>query len=344
MRAVVLLSGGLDSTLAAKIMKEEGLELIALNFKTPFCLCDRKTSSGCLNHSRQVANNLGIELEVINITEDFFKVIEKPRHGFGSNMNPCIDCRILKFRKAKEYMQEIGGSFIITGEVLGQRTMSQHRRALNIIDRESQLEGLVLRPLSARLMPETIPEKEGWVSRDKLLNFSGRTRKPQIELAKKFAIKNYPCPAGGCLLTDPEFSRRIKDLMKYDELNLNNVELLKVGRHLRLSPQAKLIVGRDERENERLVNLTKEADYLFFPDDSLAGPTALGRGNFGDDLIKLSSSIVARYCDLNGGKEAGIIYRKIGTVPDPSAALGARGGCSLRVSPIEDNAIANLRI
>jgi tRNA U34 2-thiouridine synthase MnmA/TrmU len=336
MKAIALISGGLDSTLAAKIMKEEGLELFALNFKTSFCLCDRKTSSGCLNHSRGAADSLGIEFKVINLSEDFFRVIEKPQHGFGSNMNPCIDCRILKFRKAKEYMQETGASFIITGEVLGQRPMSQHRQALNIIDRESGLEGLVLRPLSARLLPETIPEKEGWVSRDRLLNFSGRTRKPQMELAKSLNIKDYPCPAGGCLLTDPEFARRMKDLMQHEGLNLHNVELLKLGRHLRLSPQARLVVGRDERENNRLMNLTEEADYLFYPDANLAGPTALGRGDFSDDLIRLSSGIVARYCDLNGKREADIIYRKIGTVPF--------GDSPLRVVPVEGGAIANFRV
>lgn len=332
MKAIALISGGLDSTLATKLIKEQGVEIIALNFKTPFCLCDRKVSSGCLNHSRQVADNLGIELKVINITDEFFRVIENPKHGRGSNMNPCIDCRIMKFRKAKDFMQEVGASFIITGEVLGQRPMSQHRKALSIIDKESQLEGLVLRPLSAKLFPETIPEKQGWVARDKLLNFSGRSRKPQIELAKRLDIKDYPCPAGGCLLTDPEFSRRIKDLIGHEALNLNNVELLKVGRHFRFGPEAKLVVGRNEKENERLFDLKQGNDCLFMP-LKIAGPTALARGIFNADLVRLSCSIVSRYCDLDGEPEAEIIYKNSSDKEE-----------IFRVSPIEERNLVALRI
>ncbi len=311
MKAVALVSGGLDSTLAVKLVKDLGIEIVALNFKTPFCLCDGKSASGCLSHARQVAVNLGIEFKLINIAEDFLKIIEKPKHGHGSNMNPCIDCRILKFSKAKEYMHQIGGSFIITGEVLGQRPMSQHRKALNIIDKESQLEGLVLRPLSARLMEETVPEKEGWVNRGKLLDFNGRGRKPQIELARKFNIKDYPCPAGGCLLTDPEFSRKIKDLIKHEGLSIDNIELLKVGRQFRLASNVRLVVGRNEKENQRLLTIAQNQDYLFYPGEDLAGPTALGRGNFNEELIRLSCSIVARYCDVNGQKEAGLNFKRI---------------------------------
>lgn len=311
MKAIALVSGGLDSTLAAKLIKKQNLEIIALNFKTPFCLCDRKNSSGCLNHSRKVALDLGLVYKTINITDEFLKIIPRPLHGYGANMNPCIDCRILKFRRAKEVMQEEGASFIITGEVVGQRPMSQHKRALSIIDKESGLEGLVLRPLSAKLLPETLPEKEGWVNRQNLLDFSGRTRKPQIGLAEKLDIKDYPCPAGGCLLTDPAFSRRIKDLINYGKLTLNNVELLKVGRHFKLNLNTRLVVGRDREENERLVNLAKEEDYLFMPSEEIAGPTALGRGIFDEELTQLSCDIVSRYCDLNGSIDTAIIYRRL---------------------------------
>jgi len=335
MKAIALISGGLDSTLAARLMKEEGIGLIALNFKTPFCLCDRKSSSGCFSHSRQVAYTLGVEFKSINVTEEFLQIIENPKHGRGSNMNPCIDCRILKFRKAKEFMQESGARFIITGEVLGQRPMSQHRNALSLIDKESGLEGLVLRPLSAKLLPETTPEKEGWVSRERLLNFSGRTRKPQIALAKALDIKDYPCPAGGCLLTDPAFSRRLRDLIEHKELNISNVELLKLGRHFRLNPSAKLIVGRDEKENERLLNAAKGSDHLFFPDESLAGPTALGRGGLSDDLIKRCAGIVSYYCDLNGRQEADIMYKR----GEPACQALA-----LKAPPLKDNEFMQLRI
>ncbi len=334
MKAIALISGGLDSTLAAKLIKDLGIELVALNFKTPFCLCDRKSASGCTNHSRAVAESLGIAYKTVNATDEFLKIIPHPKHGYGSNMNPCIDCRILKFRKAKEFMQEIGAAFIITGEVLGQRPMSQHRKALEIIDKESGLEGLVLRPLSAKLFNETIPEKNGWVDRDKLLDFNGRSRKPQIELAEVFNIKDYPCPAGGCLLTDPEFSKRLKDLIKHSELNINNVELLKIGRHFRISEQAKLVVGRNELENNRLADLAKEPDYIFMPPEDIAGPTVLGRGVFDDELIAESCSITCRYCDLNGHSALDIVYK----------ALPGKENKSLRVSSFEEGRLIKLKI
>lgn len=333
MKAIVLVSGGLDSTLATKLIKEQGIEIIALNFKTPFCLCDKKTSGGCGNQASEVANNLGIELKIINLTDDFLNILKNPKHGFGSNMNPCIDCRILMFCKAKEFMLKIGAKFIVTGEVLGQRPMSQHKQALKIIEKESELEGLVLRPLSARLLPETIPEKEGWLNRNKLLNFSGRTRKPQMDLAKTFDIKDYPCAAGGCLLTDPQFARRVKDLITFGELNLNNVELLKVGRHFRISREAKLVVGRDKQENERLVNLAKDSDYLFIPLE-VKGPTALGRGNFSEELIRLSCSITCRYCDLNGESSVDMICKRVPKEEDKV----------FKISPIEETELINFRI
>lgn len=333
MKAIALVSGGLDSTLAVNLIKEQDIEIVALNFKTPFCLCDRKTASGCGNLAGQVADGLGIKFRVINVTEDFFGILKNPKHGFGSNMNPCIDCRILLFRKAREFMEQIGAKFIITGEVLGQRPMSQHKPALKIIESEAGLAGLVLRPLSARLLDDTIPEKEGWIDRNKLLNFSGRTRKPQMELAKTLDIKDYPCAAGGCLLTDPGFAKRIKDLITFGELNINNVELLKVGRHFRLSPGAKLVVGRDEKENARLINLAKEDDYVFMP-LKVPGPTALGRGVFNEELIKLSSRITCRYCDLNGSINADIVYKKIPQEKDRR----------FKASPIEEDKLVSLRI
>lgn len=309
MRAIALVSGGLDSSLAAKLIKDQGIEIIALNFKTPFCLCDRKSSSGCISHARKLADTLAIELKVINVSEDFFRILKNPPHGYGSNMNPCIDCRILMFKKAKEFMQESGAAFIFSGEVVGQRPMSQQKHTLRMIERESGLEGLILRPLSAKILPETIPEIKGWVRREKLLDFNGRSRKPQFNLADCFGIKDYPCPAGGCLLTDPQFSARVKDLIKYGELNLNNIESLKVGRHFRFNPQAKLMVGRDEKENQRLLDLARDADYIFRP-QKIAGPTALGRGVFDDSLIKLSCGITSRYSDLNGSNSIEIVYRR----------------------------------
>jgi tRNA U34 2-thiouridine synthase MnmA/TrmU len=332
MKAIALVSGGLDSTLATKLIKEQGIEIIALNFKTPFSLCDRKTLNSCGSHSRKLANNLGIEFRVINVTDEFFAILKNPKYGYGSNMNPCIDCRILLFKKSKEVMHKVGASFIITGEVLGQRPMSQHKQALEIIEKESGLESLVLRPLSARLLSPTLPERNGWVDRNKLLRFSGRSRKPQMELAKILNIKEYNQPAGGCLLTDPQFAKRLKDLIMHRELNLDNVELLKIGRHFRISAHAKLIVGRNEKENEQLINLVKDKDYLFVPTEEIAGPTSLGRGIFNDESVKVSCSITCRYCDLNGRTGIDLIYWH-GNKKE-----------ILKISPLAEDRLKSLRI
>ncbi len=334
MKAIILLSGGLDSTIAAEIMHREGLELFAVNFKTPFCLCDRKTSSGgCGSHSRKVADALGIELKMVNATDDFLEVLKKPKHGYGANMNPCIDCRILFFRKAKEVMNQVGASFVITGEVLGQRPMSQHKRQMDIIERESGLEGFVVRPLSAKLLPPTIPEKMGWINREHLLNIEGRSRRIQISLAKEFGINDYPCVAGGCLLTDAGFARKIRDLIKHDELNLPNIQLLKAGRYFRLSKEAKLVVGREEGENELLGRLTQDNDYFFTP-VHINGPSAIGRGLFNPDLIELSCKIVARYCDREGNNYVEICYSKHPNVQESS----------LSASVLDENELNGLRV
>lgn len=323
MKAVALISGGLDSLLAAKLIQNQDVEVIGLCFQIPFCAA-----------KKEILSHLGIEIKYIDIKEDFLELLKNPRYGFGANMNPCIDCKIFMLQKAKGLMQEFGADFIVTGEVLGQRPMSQHRRTLEIIEKESGLTGLILRPLSARLLPETLPEKEGWVNAEALLDFSGRTRKPQMDLAKELKIEDYPNPAGGCLLTDPEFAKRLKEMMAHQELNMDDVELLKIGRHFRLAVHTKLVVGRDEKENEELVKLAKEGDYLFFPTDELAGPTSLGRGVFDEELIKFSCGITCRYCDLNGKTIAEIIYKRI---PQQENKL-------LSTAAIEDNRLITLRI
>jgi tRNA U34 2-thiouridine synthase MnmA/TrmU len=315
------MSGGLDSTLAAKIVKEQGIDVIGLKFKIPFS-------------TNSIQKSADLEIREIDISEKFLKILLNPRYGYGSRMNPCIDCKILMLNKARELMDEWGAKFIITGEVLGQRPMSQYKQALMTIAKRADLEGLVLRPLSAKLLPETLPEKEGWIKRENLLAFSGRGRKNQIELAKTLGIKEYNQPAGGCLLTDPEFSRRLKELITHNELNLNNIELLKIGRHFRISPEAKLIVGRNREENMQLINFGRENDYLFYPPDDLAGPTSLGKGKFNEELLKLSCSITSRYCDLNDKREADMIFMKIPKKEEKR----------LHVSSLEDNWLLTLRI
>jgi len=293
MKAIALLSGGLDSTLAAKMVLEQGIELEALNFLTVFCTCTSRGET-CLA-SQKAVSALGIPLKVFNVSEEYLNVVKHPKHGYGSNMNPCIDCRIFMMKKAQTYMEEVAASFIVTGEVLGERPMSQRRDAMRLIEKEAGLDGLILRPLSAKLLPASIPEKEGWVNREELLKIQGRSRKPQIQLADHFGIRDYPCPAGGCLLTDPGFAKRMKDLILYHpDFYLNDVHLLKMGRHFRLSPKLKLVVGRNEEENQKIQTFSQEGDFLLkvsrFP-----GPLSLLRGKAEELEIETAAAITARY-------------------------------------------------
>lgn len=333
MKAIALLSGGLDSILASRIIKDLGVELIAFNTVSPFCLCTHRSSSGCYHGAASAAKQLGLRFLNKDVSLEFLEIVNAPKHGYGSNVNPCIDCRILLFKKAKEVMQNEGAAFVITGEVVGQRPMSQRKVTMRLIEEESGMLGLVVRPLSARIMPATIPEKQGLISREKLLSISGRSRRCQLDLAKQLGINDYPCPSGGCLLTDPGFSRRVRDLISHGELTLRNVQLLKVGRHFRLSSNAKLIVGRNEKENEHLSACSEEGGCVFAP-DQIAGPTALGMGLLTPALVELACSIVARYCDRSGGDEGGIQYRPF-------------GGCKsslIRTHPAQENRILTLRI
>ena len=303
-KAVVLFSGGLDSTLAAKVIINQGLEVVALNFRSPFCRCDRL--SGCGSSIRNMAEQLGIEFKSVYLGQEYLRIVKAPEYGYGKNLNPCIDCRIFKFRKAKEYMKEIGASFVITGEVLGQRPMSQHRRALEVIEREAGLIGLILRPLSAKLFSPTIAEQNNWVDRESLLSLSGRTRKPQIKLAIEFSLKNYPCPAGGCLLTDPAFTQRLRDLMEHEDFNIVNVELLKIGRHFRINSSFKLVVGRDDEENAKLKNFLQKDD-LYFEPTKLPGPSGLGRGEYDSKIKDIAAGIIARYTSKEEKVEISIL-------------------------------------
>ncbi|HIE44563.1 MAG TPA: hypothetical protein EYP78_07215 [Candidatus Omnitrophica bacterium] len=298
MKALALLSGGLDSSLAVKFMLDQDIEVIGVNFFTPFCLCDGK--KGRKKKSIVLAEELNIELKLFNISEEYLQIVKNPRYGYGKNLNSCIDCRILMLRKAKQLMSKIGADFVITGEVLGQRPMSQNRRAMEIIEKESGLEGLIVRPLSAKLLPPTIPEKEGWINRERLLDIVGRTRKRQFSLAKEFGISEYACPAGGCLLTDPIFSARIRDLLNSDMLTLQNINLVKSGRYFRISDSFKLIVGRNQEENQRLMKLTREGDLILELESK--GPVAVGRGRRESEDIETASRIVAYYCKDEKGR------------------------------------------
>ncbi len=331
MKAICLISGGLDSILAARLIKEQGIEVVPTSFFIPFL--NRSSPDNSKDKTSLVREALGEELRVIDISNEFLKMLENPVYGFGSNMNPCIDCKILMFSRARQLMQESHAQFIVTGEVLGQRPMSQHRQALQLIEKKSGLEGYLLRPLSAKNLSETVPEKNGWVRRSELMNFSGRSRKPQIELARIFKITGYPNPAGGCLLTDPGYASRLKDLINHKELNLKNTQLLKLGRHFRFSEDAKLIVGRDEGENRQLLKLAENEDYLFMPQDS-AGPTCLGIGVLNDELIRLSCALTCRYCDRDGKAKVSIAYRKM---QDKEKRI-------LEIEPMQETEIVKYRI
>lgn len=308
----MLLSGGLDSTLAVRLMQEQNIEVEALHFTTIFCNCTSSKAS-CHSESDYLASKFKVPIKVINNTAPFIEAVKRPKYGYGSNMNPCIDCRINMFKSAHKYMTESGASFIVTGEVLGQRPMSQHKQAMRLIEKESGLEGLVLRPLSAHLLEETIPEKNGWVDRKKLLAIKGRSRKPQISLADLLEIKDYPCPSGGCLLTDPGFSARMKDLLTCEpDASTNDMQLLKSGRYFRFDKYTKAIVGRDETDN-KVIQARAQAGDLLLEVKDCPGPVTLIRSNNGkvsDDNIRLAAAITARYADANDSIQVSVSVRK----------------------------------
>jgi tRNA-uridine 2-sulfurtransferase len=320
-RAIGLLSGGLDSTLAHALVKSLGVEVKAVNFYTGFCILEtqrrlgrtRPDGSAPRNDALSAAASLETEIEFVDISgPEYLQVITRPRYGYGANANPCVDCRIFMFRRAKEIMDREGADFVFTGEVLGQRPKSQRRDPMRTIEVESGLEGRVLRPLSARLLEPTIPEREGLIEREKLLDISGRSRKRQMELAQQMGIADYPQPAGGCcFLTDETFGRRFHDLVNSRpdrHIDQDEVPMLATGRHFRLSPKAKLIVGRNEGENALLS--TGAGARFRLEARGLMGPVGLVEGEPGDEERALASRIVARYGKGKDLPEVGVEWCK----------------------------------
>jgi len=293
MKALSLFSGGLDSILSVKVIEEQGVDVIGIFFETSFFSSEKAAQS---------AYYIGLPLQVIDITDRFLPIVLSPRHGYGKGLNPCIDCHKLMLKIAGEMLKEEGADFIISGEVLGQRPMSQNLRSLSLISHDSGFKDLILRPLSAKRLPETLPEKKGWVMREKLLGLSGRSRKPQIALAKKFGIKEYPTPAGGCLLTEVVFSRRLKDLISRDpKFSRRDIELLKWGRHFRINEGTKIVVGRNQKENGMITSLKKDKDTLLTV-ESFPGPTVLVTGELSSEEIQLAASITVSYSDAAIGQ------------------------------------------
>jgi len=292
-RAVALLSGGLDSTLAISLLLEQGIEVLAVSFVSPFCTCTPRKSVGC-HLASDVARSLGVEIRVIPKGMDYLKIVERPRFGRGRGLNPCIDCRIYMLRKAAEVMAEIGASFVVTGEVLGQRPMSQHRGALALIERESGLAEKILRPLSAHLLEPTLPEKAGIVNRDKLRGISGRSRQEQLGLARERAIEVFGCPAGGCLLTDPNIARRMQDVFdRCEDWDLRDAKLATLGRHFRLNDRLKVIMGHNEAENVRLAGLAEGLSVAELA--SHPGPLAVLRGKYGESDLDNVGRLIRHY-------------------------------------------------
>lgn len=275
--AIGLLSGGLDSTLAARLILEQGIRVHAVNFVSPFCTCTPK-HAGCSAVATAIRQLGNIPLTTVALGDEYLEMVRHPKFGHGRNLNPCIDCRILKLRHAARLMREMGAAFLFTGEVLGQRPMSQHRRALEIIDRETGLEGLILRPLSAALLPPTEPEKQGLVDRSRLPSIRGRSRKPQLTLASEFSIRDFRCAGGGCLLTDTHFAARVRDLLAHEPAaTVRDIPLLKIGRHFRLAGGIKVVVSRNKDEGDMLLRLSRADDLKLIP-HNFPGPTTLIRG------------------------------------------------------------------
>lgn len=290
-KALALFSGGLDSILATELILRQGIEVVAINFKGPFCLC-AQDGCGPLNAAKQ----LGIKIKVVNVGDQYLQIVRKPKHGYGKNMNPCIDCRIFILKKAKKLAKDMDVSFIFTGDVLDERPMSQHFKALKTIEEEAGLKGKILRPLSARLLPETVVEKKGLVDRAKLLDIHGRSRKPQIKLAAEFNIKDYPFPAGGCLLTCKEYAKKLRDLFEHKKrCSMVDIALLKVGRHFRFR-ENKIIVGRNEAENNLLTAKKSWNDYYFEVPD-IGSPITLLKGAKTKKAIKAAAALTAFYSD-----------------------------------------------
>ncbi len=306
-KAIGLVSGGLDSTLAVKVIRDQGIEVVAINFSTGFCRSDHHRAMGSFgaeqdpkrlrNEALRAGADLGVPVRVVDISQDYMSVILKPKHGYGANMNPCVDCRAYMLDAARVIMEEEGADFVFTGEVLGQRPMSQHLRAMKVIEKDAGLKDRLLRPLSAQLLAATLPEREGWVDREQLLRLQGRTRKPQLKLAKDAELKDVPSPAGGCCyLTDEVYSSRFHDhLMHLEEdaaPDAKDVLLMKVGRHFRMGPKLKLVVARDEAECNFLTHFFPETLKIEAVD--VVGPLAVAQVRPGYTPTALERETMAR--------------------------------------------------
>jgi len=303
--ALAMISGGLDSILAAKLVKDQGIEVIGIFFKSYFFSEE---------NALKIVKQIDIPLEVVDFSKEHFEMVKNPKHGHGKNMNPCIDCHAMMMRHCGELLEKFHADFIITGEVLNQRPMSQNRSALDIVKNESGIGHKILRPLCAKNLNPTEMEIEGLIDREALLDISGRNRKVQMELAEKWGILDYPSPAGGCKLTEPNYSRRLKELVEHkDDTSKIDLDLLKLGRHFRLSKDAKIISTRMKEEGELIEQLLSPNDLMFLPRD-YNGSTVVIIGKATNEDIKFAAKITGRYCK---GKDEKTITIKYGNYGEP---------------------------
>jgi tRNA-specific 2-thiouridylase len=298
MKALALFSGGLDSTLSMKLIKDQGIEVVAININTGFgSLHDR------MKHMQNMCDQIGVELEVLDVRDAYLEeVLFEPRYGYGKNFNPCIDCHGFMFKATSELLKKYNASFMISGEVVGQRPMSQNKDSLSKVQKISLNEDLILRPLSAKLLPITKIESEGWVDREKLLDISGRSRSRQFEIAKEIGLIDFEPPAGGCLLTQPQFGNKMKDFIKYDKMQTQDIDTLKVGRHLRLPDGAKLIIGRNEEDNQKIEKIINNKYKKAVTIDAV-GPTALLEKIASQKDIELAVSFIISYAKTQLNKK-----------------------------------------
>lgn len=304
---IALFSGGLDSALAILLILRQDIRVTALTFMTHFG-CDITDTSSCAHDPNPLSEKFGFTAKLVHLGDKFIEIVRTPRYGYGRNMNPCIDCRILMLREAGQFMDLVGADFVFTGEVLGQRPMSQHRRQLDIIHRDSGLKGRLVRPLSARLLAPTDPELSGLLDRSKLEAISGRSRKRQLELADKYGLEDFPTPAAGCLLTDAGYSRRLRDLLAYSrDIDFNDLNLLKVGRHFRIDDDTKIIVGRNQEENRKIQRYRRPNEWIFEAKNT-GSPLTLLKGPPNDQNIRIAAAVTARYCDLKNAEAVQITY------------------------------------
>ncbi len=291
MKAIALFSGGLDSTLAMKLIIDQGIDVLALNINTGF-----GSTKDRLEHMQSMCDQVGAELKIIDIQSEFLQeVLFDPKHGYGKNFNPCIDCHAKMFAVAKRVMEAEGASFLVSGEVMGQRPMSQNKDALQTVLNESNCDGLLLRPMSALRLTPTIAEERGWVDREKLEGITGRSRDRQLALAKEIGLDDFESPGGGCLLTDENFAKKMFDFIKYDKFEVKDIPVMKFGRHFRLQDGAKLVIGRDREENSYLQNIDNDK-YYHIRTIGLPGPHALLSKNATKEDKEKATKAILTYC------------------------------------------------